>query len=733
MAVSSCQWVNSFSLLLYTSIADTTPPKGSTIMPQNSDKDSRSKLFTEFCVDLQIELEKMADSHLESYDEHRAYLYLIANMFETTGDGIVLTDGAKDGGIDFIVQQPPAYSIYQCKCPSMDTLTSIGGTVPIPTYDQTPLDELRAAIEILQDRAGTYDVKAEIRRLRGDYQRDLKSDPESTTLTATLAVMGELTAPARSAFHSYRNQLARSGVALKLLEWKDVYDRLHALETPSDVNVSIDIHFHNKDEDLLRHDDYCYALVFAKDFYDAFRKYEWALFEWNVRYQIPNSPINKRIVSTLKTRKGRTKFHHLNNGLLITCSRYEGVNRSDNRLTLHGAQIVNGCQTVRAICEAYEDLSPEEQEDFRESARVQVKIIRNTDPEFISELVISTNDQNAMNPRNLKSNSTEQKETQRQFSQLPTKWFYERKDGEWVSLAAASSRFRTSDYAVKRDGKGGRKRFRRVDNQKLAQAWYSFLGNSSQTLGGGIPYFEDAEGPAYRRIFKSVPSPAYWSAFRELSFKFDDSYLDNGTPSVHQYLLAYGVAEYISARRVSSATCTRLGISRGITAGILKIDKQTGKLISSQSDVAQYLSTDDEYAIDRIMAYTREVLIELYAFILCRKYAACDSATCLKIATLPHEDEFFERNFDESAVPTAQDGTTVIGPIYEFLRHCIKQYYYENQAEIRAAQSIRAHFARTAAIDKLRRLIVQRDGSIRGYDVEWKKPEKTFLESLPDL
>jgi len=185
------------------------------------------------------------NSLLESYDEHKAFIYLIAELFETTSeDKFQFTDGPKDGGIDFAVREYQAYSIAQCKCPSLDNPMP----QPIP-FDMAAVDELMRGIKILTDRKGEYDIKPEIKRLRGDYQRDMAADPEGTTLTATLAVLGELTVQARKAFNSYKSSLLRDRIFLKLVEWQKIYHALHALETPSDVDFEITIHFDNPDAD----------------------------------------------------------------------------------------------------------------------------------------------------------------------------------------------------------------------------------------------------------------------------------------------------------------------------------------------------------------------------------------------------------------------------------------------------------------------------------------------------
>ena len=327
--------------------------------------------FTHFLPEITDKLQRAADSYLKSFNEHQAFTYLIAELYESTGeDRFTFTDGPKDGGIDFIVRDSPVYTIGQSKCPVLDGLRN---TNQAPSYDQTVLDELLRAIAMLRDRSGEYDVKSEIRRLRGDYQRDLAATPDETHLTAILAILGELTPQARRAFDASKAKLRGQNIHLKLIEWTDIDQTIHAHELPSDISFDIRLSY-DSPEDLLAHENYCYLLALAFDFYEAFSEHGWALFDWNVRYQLHKSPINKRIVGTLQKARGRKDFHHYNNGLLITCKSYKN-DKTRQRLTLSGPQIINGCQTVRAICEAYDALTPVEQQDFRERHAYKSKLL----------------------------------------------------------------------------------------------------------------------------------------------------------------------------------------------------------------------------------------------------------------------------------------------------------------------------------------------------------------------
>jgi len=449
-----------------------------------------------------------------------------------------------------------------------------------------------------------------------------------------------------------------------------------------------------------------------------------------VRFQIHQSAINKRIISALGRSQGRKLFHHYNNGLLITCKNYK-LDRTRKRLTLNGPQIINGCQTVRAICEAYEDLTPEDQKDFRKKTRVQTKIIKTTDPDLIGNLVITTNDQNPMKPRNLKSNTAEQRNIQRLFRDLPIKWFYERKEGEFKSLESASTRvrwFHRSDYAV------GRRRYRVIDNQDLAKAWYAFIGYSDKALIGGINYFEEEPLGVYNKVFKSIPTAAFWGTFSDVTFIQEDQYFEPSLPSVHQILLAHCIREFIKARTISSSANRKEALLRGIQNRQLNGDRNTGKCTSDQREISEFLSNDIDYNLNNMMNNMKEIMIELFAFVLTKKYSTLEALTCQGILSFPNELEYNKSGFDGTLLPgSKQDGNSLIGPIFEFLKDCATQYYFTYEAEIKSTPRIKSYLSGRGTINKFRQKVVERNNSIIGYDAPWKKMDKTFIESLPEL
>jgi hypothetical protein len=673
--------------------------------------------YSQFSAELADALQRCADTYLDEFDEHHAFDYLVAELFATTNaPQFVFTDGSNDSGIDFFVKQGPSYLICQCKCSDFDILKN---SATAPTFDDNAVDELTSAVRMLIDPEGTYKLSSKIRMLRTDYQRDLQEDPEARLLTATVAVAGALTPSAKTKFGSEKAALRKVGVTLQLVTWEDLYHKLHFQELNVD-DIKIELECDDVKNALLRYQDYCYVLARAHSFYGAFRLHEWNLFDWNVRLQLTSSPINAKIVRTLEKEKTRKRFHHYNNGVLIVCKHYQ-VDEKRNIVRINGAQIVNGCQTVRAICEAYDQLEPNEQKSFREFAKVQVKIIRGAALDFISELTITTNDQNPMNQRNLKSNTPEQKGIQNGFRGMrPSPWFYERKDGEFKSLMASTTSgrwFRKSDYSAEKG------RFRKIGNEELAKAWYAFIGHSDEVVRGGIDFFQTEE--AYTQIFKRAPNSKFWSAYAQnASFVASEEYFDNITPSAYAYLLVYSINQYIRSKTISSRQNKQSAIERG---------RQEGKIKGNAEDqIIAFLVEDADYRINIMMSNMKDILTELFGLVLASKYGEINAQLASRLLNFPEVIEYLTSGFlPEKGPSSIQDGTRVFGPTYEFLRYCSQQFFFANRAEIQAAARLKSYLWQRKIVVRMKENLLKLDELVRDYDVNWKQRGKSFLESLP--
>ena len=260
--------------------------------------------YKNFVPEFLERIQATVDEYLDTDDIHTAIVYLVAELFESTReDKFAYTDGSKDGGIDFFIQDGNTYSIYQCKCPEYDQVE--GSTIP-RKFDKAAVQETITGITTIIDEDASFDLKPQIARLRTDYQRDRRAEfSDPPVVTVNLAVFGELTQAAQDLFLAERERLKAQDIDFNLFTWKETYKAMHALDIAEVKDMKIELTYQDRNKEVLSHDNYAYMLAYAKDFYNAWRKYEWNLFDLNVRLQIHNSQINKRIIASLKKSKSQ--------------------------------------------------------------------------------------------------------------------------------------------------------------------------------------------------------------------------------------------------------------------------------------------------------------------------------------------------------------------------------------------------------------------------------------------
>ncbi|WP_430382389.1 AIPR family protein [Streptomyces sp. P10-4] len=134
---------------------------------------------------------------------------------------------------------------------------------------------------------------------------------------------------------------------------------------------------------------------------------EWAeagnsLFARNIRNPLGLTSINNELVTTLDEEPAH--FWYFNNGITILCDSVDKTYHSRKApwtgplsLKIHGASVVNGAQTVRAIADA---VAREDSEAYAAKVNVRV-IVTGDDTEFANHTTRATNRQNSVEARDL--------------------------------------------------------------------------------------------------------------------------------------------------------------------------------------------------------------------------------------------------------------------------------------------------------------------------------------------
>jgi len=72
------------------------------------------------------------------------------------------------------------------------------------------------------------------------------------------------------------------------------------------------------------------------------------LFAWNVRQWLKNTTVNKAIAKSLKSPSEHRYFPAFHNGMTVLC---EKLSAENDKITIAGYSVVNGCQSLNAISE----------------------------------------------------------------------------------------------------------------------------------------------------------------------------------------------------------------------------------------------------------------------------------------------------------------------------------------------------------------------------------------------
>jgi hypothetical protein len=140
--------------------------------------------------------------------------------------------------------------------------------------------------------------------------------------------------------------------------------------------------------------------------------------------------VNSDILATASDSATSYLFWFLNNGITIICDQVHlNTDPDDAHVKIKNLQIVNGCQTASALAHAADAKL------LKADTRVLIKIFETTDKTLASKVVLTTNNQNKINTRDLKANDAIQQDMQVAFKKY--KLLYEHKVNQYAGHTPA--------------------------------------------------------------------------------------------------------------------------------------------------------------------------------------------------------------------------------------------------------------------------------------------------------
>jgi hypothetical protein len=166
------------------------------------------------------------------------------------------------------------------------------------------------------------------------------------------------------------------------------------------------------------------------------------IFDLNIRRYLGNlGSVNKDIKETCTNEDNSYLFWFLNNGITIVCDKLDPVTDPDNpHVKLENMQIVNGCQTSKSLALAAQEGL------LQEDSNVMLRIVETNNLDLVDKVVLTTNNQNQINARNLRANDKVQVDLQEVFRLYDL--FYERKPRQYTEEAIDGKKIMPNDLVA---------------------------------------------------------------------------------------------------------------------------------------------------------------------------------------------------------------------------------------------------------------------------------------------
>lgn len=323
-------------------------------------------------------------------------------------------------GVDAILIDQIDYNLFFIQAKTVETFDNTKNNFPENAIKST-LDGIRFLLR------GSYKGKItpELENLVNEYHElDRTGDYKTTILFLTL----KKKAVDDKFIQNFKNDFKQIEVEFYDFDWLfDFYVNRYLIlraDPPEKISFEVLTNLLSKDTPNKSRVFTCKGKELAR-MYNDFRE---RIFQQNVRYSlgVRSKSINKQILETAENDERGKYFWYFNNGITIICKEINEAT-SGRVINFYKAQIINGAQTTYALYEAYK------KGNLKDNVEVLIKAIETDDKNFVENVTLYTNSQNAIRLRDLCSNDEIQLKIQRILLDS-YKYFYERKRGEFDSL-----------------------------------------------------------------------------------------------------------------------------------------------------------------------------------------------------------------------------------------------------------------------------------------------------------
>lgn len=297
------------------------------------------------------------------------------------------TDGANDGGIDFVFSDGEKIYLIQ------------GKSSPNISYNNIRdifCKILETCNNLLNKNYLTYSIKL-INKFLNLYE-SFQSEPD---IEFVLFTNGELSNDDKNKLIELQNQSMFLDYTLNVYDKNDIESKVlnidHGNMTVNESYLLLDSPKNYLEYQEGRGAIFTIKASSIKTLYNRFK--DDGLFGYNLREHIKEKKVDSAIDETIKNQKN--DFWYLNNGITIACSDYY---KDGNKLKLWNFSIINGAQTTHKI--GTSNLIDDDY-DFGVVCKI-IKSQESLNDDFIRKISEASNSQKPIKPRDLRANSREQ-------------------------------------------------------------------------------------------------------------------------------------------------------------------------------------------------------------------------------------------------------------------------------------------------------------------------------------
>lgn len=303
------------------------------------------------------------------------------------------TDGANDGGIDYIYSDGETMYLIQGK--SSDSLS--GEDI------ENVFSKIVKTVAKFEDK----DTDSFSLALKSAYQNAYDDLSDEKNIELVLFTNTEIDEIGRKRIAEYAKSNEVNSFKISVYDVNDIKVQSAIINTDSELipegKIRIQLSGTGKNDMLSYGEDGIIVNIMASSIKSLYEKYgKTGLFSYNLREYISQKTVDDGIETTIK--QDRENFWFYNNGITIGCRDFE---KDGNAIKLYDFSIINGAQTSTKIGKSK---LVSEKDDFA----LVCKIVRSNkktelDEDFIGKISEASNSQKPVKQRDLKANAREQK------------------------------------------------------------------------------------------------------------------------------------------------------------------------------------------------------------------------------------------------------------------------------------------------------------------------------------